>query len=58
MWLTFKCVEAIVGYDGYKKARKKLNNNLESKCGECKNFPCKIHVKCDENVCEDCFVEE
>ena len=58
MWLTFKCVEAIVGYDGYKKARKKLNKKLEFKRRECKNFACKIHVKSVENVCEDCFVEE
>ena len=54
----FKCVEAIVGCDDYKKARKKLNNKLKSKCGKCKYFGCKIHVKSVENVCKDCFVEE
>ena len=54
----FKCVEAIVWCDDYKKARKKLNTKLKSKCGKCKNFVCKIHVKGVENVCEDCFVEE
>ena len=33
----FKCVEAIVGTNDYKKGREKLNYKLETKCGKCKN---------------------
>ena len=38
----FKCVEAIVGSNDYKKAREKLNNKLKSKCGKCKNLYIKL----------------